>query len=120
MILEDGALMQKGRLVRLMYLWLFCHLFEPLQQGGGTVPTLHLALCPDLLSPSDGTSEGGCAPCAVSPPAAGRKQAPAGCPRESQGTRRRHKKHLNKLGNRFKAGSGRPGRSRVNYDHLPP
>lgn len=122
---EDSVWLQKasceptpqGRLVRPMYLWLFCHLFKsPLQQGGGTGPALPLALCPNLLSPINLTFPLKGAPGAISPPAAGRDQAPAGClgrARESSGGGA-HSEDLNKPGNRFRAGSGRSSWSRVN------
>ena len=110
MITEDGVWMQKisceptpqGRLVRSMYFWLFCHLLEsPLQQGGGTVPALPLALCPNLLSPIHLTLLlKGAAPLVPSLPQqqeGSRLQLDVfGRARESSGGGR-HRKDLNKL-----------------------
>lgn len=133
MIMEDGVWMQKasrepapqGRLVRSMRLWLLCHLLEsPLQQGGGTVPALPLALCPNLLSPIHLTLPLQAAAPLVPPPPqqweGSRLQlAVFGRGRESSESSGGglHRKDPNKLGNRLRAGSGRSSQSQVNCDH---
>jgi len=130
-VTEDGVWMQKAsrepasqsRLVRSMRLWLFCHFLEsPLQQGGGTVPALPLALCPNLRSPIHLTLPlEGAVPLVPSLPPqqeGSRLQlAVFGRARESSGGGL-HRKDRNKVGNRCRAGSGRSTRSQVNCDHL--
>lgn len=107
--------MPQGTLVRPMYVWLFCHLFEsPLQQGVGTQPALPLALCPNLLSPINLTLRLKGAPGATSPPAAGSGSSWVSW--ESNGIRWRKgaQRRPEQTGNRFRAGSGRSSWSRVN------
>lgn len=131
MKMEDGVWMQvasceprpQGRLVRSMHLWLLFHLLgSPLQQGGGTLPALPLPLCPNMFSPIDLTSPlKGAAPLV---PSLSQQQEGSRLQLALWETAREscggglHGKDLNKLGSRFKVGSGRSSWSWMNCDHF--